>query len=228
MTNKTTKPILIAMLTMILALSAVATTIPYAEAKNSNPTVLPPTSKQYDKHIEKWWQWAVSIPRDNNPVYDENGEFCDVDQSGNVWFLAGTTGGTVDRECSIPAGKQILFPIVNGMFSEVGAEAAEAGEGELVGLFDLVEDLITIDVVIDGVELSDEETYRFQNLNAFEIDCQPDVSELCAPSDSTHEIYDGFYIMLTPLTPGEHTIEFVGTIPDFGFQTGATYNITVE
>jgi hypothetical protein len=30
-----------------------------------------------------------------------------------VWYLASTAGGAVTRSCTIPAGKTILFPIVN-------------------------------------------------------------------------------------------------------------------
>lgn len=30
-----------------------------------------------------------------------------------MWFLAGTFGGPATRECSIPAGKQLFFPLVN-------------------------------------------------------------------------------------------------------------------
>ena len=55
-----------------------------------------------------------SIPQDKNPTADVTGENCDEGQSGPVWFLAGTFGGLNERNCEIPAGKSILFPVING------------------------------------------------------------------------------------------------------------------
>lgn len=32
---------------------------------------------------------------------------------GDVFFLVGTVGGSVERECTISEGQEILFPIIN-------------------------------------------------------------------------------------------------------------------
>ncbi|MEY2921272.1 MAG: hypothetical protein RL261_2577, partial [Pseudomonadota bacterium] len=32
---------------------------------------------------------------------------------GNLWFLAGNTGGKTTRECTIPAGTRVLIPVHN-------------------------------------------------------------------------------------------------------------------
>jgi hypothetical protein len=72
-----------------------------------------PGGLSYQQWSAKWWQWAWSIPSDINPILDKTGANCDVDQSGPVWYLAGTAGFDTERACTIPAGKMIFFPIIN-------------------------------------------------------------------------------------------------------------------
>jgi hypothetical protein len=60
-----------------------------------------------------WWQWAMSIPSASNPILDNSGARCAFGQRGNLWFLAGNTGGRTTRECTIPAGTRVLIPVHN-------------------------------------------------------------------------------------------------------------------
>jgi hypothetical protein len=48
----------------------------------------------------KWWQWLLSIPKENNPAIDNNRTNCHVQQQGPVWFLAGvtTSSSAADKE----------------------------------------------------------------------------------------------------------------------------------
>jgi hypothetical protein len=76
----------------------------------------------------QWWQWALETPTSVNPLQDPTGQFGAVNQShGNVWFLAGNTGGVTVRTVTIPAGKALFFPVANtfdvedGTASGVGA-----------------------------------------------------------------------------------------------------------
>ena len=61
----------------------------------------------------KWWQWAYSIPKDTNPAYDDTGTYCAVNQKGSVWFFPGSYRHDAVRQCTVPSGKSILFPILN-------------------------------------------------------------------------------------------------------------------
>ena len=56
-----------------------------------------------------WWNWITSIPEENNPVGDETGEKCTIGQKGPVWFLPGTSGGKLERTCTVPAGKALFL-----------------------------------------------------------------------------------------------------------------------
>jgi hypothetical protein len=62
----------------------------------------------------RWWKWAASFPDATNPVMDATGKQCDEKQPADIWFLAGSFGqGPVTRECTIPSGRQVYFPILN-------------------------------------------------------------------------------------------------------------------
>jgi len=84
-----------------------------------NPGVYPPSSvafgKTYAEWSIQWWQWVSAIPKDQSPLLDETGANAAVGQSGPVWFLCGTAGSlpVVERTCTVPHGKGILFPIIN-------------------------------------------------------------------------------------------------------------------
>ena len=63
--------------------------------------------------LNEWWQWALSIPASVNPILDNSGKACTIGQRGNLWFLAGNTGGRTLRECTLPAGSRALIPLHN-------------------------------------------------------------------------------------------------------------------
>ncbi|MEV4098196.1 signal protein [Streptosporangium saharense] len=61
----------------------------------------------------RWWNWAYSGDERTSPVRDTSGRFCARDQPRDVWFLAGTFGGTARRTCAVPQERPIVFPLVN-------------------------------------------------------------------------------------------------------------------
>jgi hypothetical protein len=61
----------------------------------------------------RWWKWALSAPDELSPVRDTTGEHAGWNQPDDVWFLAGTYGGRVERRCAVPAGRHLFFPVLN-------------------------------------------------------------------------------------------------------------------
>ena len=73
-----------------------------------------PEGQTYGRWAAEWWQWALGIPADVNPVTDMTGEHCAQRQVDKVWFLAGgLPTDTVIRTCEIPEGKSLFFPLIN-------------------------------------------------------------------------------------------------------------------
>lgn len=182
-------------------------------ASNQNPGVLPINSKPYDFSYGewgvKWWQWAVSIPAATNPLLDTTGEYCNVGQSGNVWFLAGTIGGSATRTCTIPAGKAIFLPIIN-QFDCCESDQTVADMRKNVTY--QIDNVTNMDFKLDGVSLQNLFSYRSPSSGTFDL-ILPDKNIFGIPAGTYGPtVSDGYYLMLKPLTKGQHTIEFAGTI----------------
>src|SRR3989442_11320192 len=97
------RPLVIALsCTLLLAMSLPLTMLPRtAFADDINPGVLAIDATvgglTYGQWSAKWWQWAFSVT-----TFDD----CTVNQSGQMWFLAGTTDGTIaNRNCNVPPRK---------------------------------------------------------------------------------------------------------------------------
>ncbi len=199
-------------------------------AFNANPTVFPPDSRPYGKTINQWtaawWKYVLAFPAPTNPLADASGANCAVGQSGQVFFLVGTTGGPAVRDdCVVPPGKSILFPIINVIAAgpEDGATAAD-----IVSLAtEYMSQTDTVVATVDGVNLSHLlDDYRFPS-PIFSFDgATPGIFAPYYEGYRATAFSDGWWVMLAPLSPGPHTIHFLGHLP--GFTTEVTYHLVVK
>jgi hypothetical protein len=170
-------------------------------------------SKPYDftygEWTARWWQWSYSIPKNINPAYDDTGKYCAQKQNGRVWFLVGTYGHPVERVCTIPADKAILFPIFN-------SECSFAEFPKLKSLSELrmcaktiQNHVTTLMASVDGVSILHLQGYRIQS-PPFNFTL-PHNNILGMPTNTTTEaVADGNWVFLKPLSPGVHKIMFKG------------------
>ena len=108
-----------------IATAAVLLAAPRVNAKSNENLVAPPDANyaglSYGEWGAAWWQHMFSIPAATNPMLDTTGANALIDQSGPVYFLAGTFGGgEATRTVTIPSGKALFFPIVNGCYDNGG------------------------------------------------------------------------------------------------------------
>ncbi len=197
-----------------------------ASAKNPNPGILPPNASPngstYGEWNARWWQWALTQPTDKNPVLDPTGVHCAQGQTGPVWFLAGTFGSDpVVRECTVPAGKMLFFPISN-----IICVATEEGETSDTCAEDAAAYMDSVDVgglaaKVDGIPIQQLDSYRVGG-TAFPLTLHED-NLFGLPAGEYGAGADGFYLMLAPLSRGEHEIHFsaAGSLD-------VTYRITVK
>jgi hypothetical protein len=198
-------------------------------------TVVQPTEKYagktYGQWSVAWWQWAAAaVP---SPVTDPTGADCAVGQRGPVWFLAGTTGGTATRSCTIPSGKGILFPVINGECSTVEgtpeADLAACATGQ-------IDDFVTeTSASVDGTAIDlgppgPNARFRFTSHPLVFPITFASGNGFGVPAGTGKAAADGYWVLVKPLTVGSHTIDFHGTLVagDFTFETGAHYNLTVR
>ena len=198
--------------------------------KPATPPVFPPNSaphgQSYGEWTANWWQQVIAIPEAENPLFENGPVNCNLGK-GKVVFLVGTFGGTADRSCTVPPGTALLLPVINsGCTTATGDGDTEA---ELRACAEQIADSFDIDglkVSVDGKPVTGLEQFRFAS-PLFTINV-PAGSILgnTVEAGPTDAVVDGYYVMLTPLTPGVHTVTFGGTAD--GFSTETTYHITVK
>jgi hypothetical protein len=211
-----------------------------AESQQAVPTGGHKNVSPKKKLVIDWVRWANTQPYYEGAIADQTGENCGMGQSGPVWFLAGTFGGSVVRECDIPAGKQLFFPLVNQwcVFPPEYYPDQASIEAALPGLEEWYEDqrvhTCGLTLRVDGVdvvpdfETLEEETYM-RVMDVFEIDLHPEhwAPEYFAggvmPADA-----HGNWARLQPLPPGDHVIELGGELcAPYDFEVSATYHLHV-
>ena len=235
-----------ALTVVAVAFIAVAALV-QAAAPRVNPTVLPINSAPYGKTYGQWsaehWKWTFSLPVDHHPLTDTAD--CSAGQSGPVWFLGGTfvstteggvTIGRATRDCSVPAGKALFFPIIDSECSTLEGNGTTDAELRSCAQFfqDHAHDMTC---TIDGMAVQNVASYRAQS-PLFTYGPLPDNNILGAPAGSTSpSVSDGVFVMLAPPSAGKHTIHFTGALSlstaagdpfDLEFRLDITYHLTVQ
>jgi len=208
-----------------------ALSIQVVNAGNKNPEVLPPNSTPYGmtygEWSAKWWEYVFELPQNNHPLADQTGAQCSAGQLGPVFFLVGTMGGAATRTCTIPAGKAILIPIVNSACAiPDDGNDIEAIKSVCSSQMDLV-DVESLKVVVDGKELQELGTYRFTSPIFSFMGADPNIFYPFYGGYREFAFADGYWVLLTPLPPGNHTIHFEAEIPSWAFKVDVTYNLIV-
>jgi len=193
-------------------------------------SLFPPSSQPYGVSLSgwcaRWWHWLLSIPKYVNPVVDETGEFSSQFQNDpNVWYLAGTFGGSVVRRCNVPKGKAIIFPVIN-------YEASLADEPDLSDPKQLeikckqeIDNIGRLYCYVDG-QIIDLAQYRIA-CRAFKIEIPSD-NCLSVKSGQTSMASDGYWLFLQPLPRGKHVIQSFGSCLAGKIKIGCDYRLIVQ
>jgi hypothetical protein len=171
----------------------------------------------------KWWKWAYSFSGYyNNPLLDPNGtalmKFQPSDEP--VFFLSGAYNSVANRTVTIPAGKAILYPVLNAEISFTDFPNAK-GEDDLKRA--LKSDLSAATYV--GTELN-EISLPYNRIKADLFDLSVAKDNIFDVSDGpTQAVADGYWIFLKPLPIGEYTIHIKGEQPFY--RSEVTYKINI-
>jgi len=192
----------------------------------------------YGQWAAEWWQWALGVPAPTNPLLDTTGEFCGQRQVGNVWFLAGSfETDPVVRECNVPRGKALFFPLVNVFYGAFLNDPPEFRTEDFVRDFGTCPFPVSgLSVVVDGFAIPNPERFFTGEGGSrsplFNVQLPPDnvfgVDETVIPELVLSPVAEeGYYILLRPMSPGNHTIQIAAQGCFEGFSQDITYNLTV-
>ncbi|HEY7079648.1 MAG TPA: hypothetical protein VH500_08105 [Nitrososphaeraceae archaeon] len=169
-----------------------------------------PFGKTWEEWTTKWWKWFLSMPIDDNPAYDNTGNKAKANQiDPNVWFLAGTTGGTAERTIIIPADKAILLPIIN-ITTSFSENPKLKTEKDLESYVDShMNNIVKKEAYIDGHTLFISDNHRMRSpLFTFSF---PKNNLYRVQEGSTEGIGDGYWLFIKPLAQGMHTVRTFGS-----------------
>ena len=177
----------------------------------------------YNELASEWTNWLTAEPIATNPAFDPDGSLCGQNQAGDVWFLASTFGGVVDRTCVVPDGKAIFLSL-GGVFLSFAPEFPSAGDSCLQMATDVervrcdvnndvpVAPNVSFEVTLDGVPVTDLLSYRAQSEPGGFTLRVPNPSFITdlgfAPGDRFPAVADGYFLFLKPLRPGKHALNF--------------------
>jgi hypothetical protein len=207
--------------TLLVGLIAGAGMTPSNAFADAEPKVLGKTIGEWSA---EWWQWAFAIPTTTNP---QLGGDCAQGQQGPVWFLAGVwMGGTeghpakADRSCNVPRGKYIFFPIANSFWLNsaqddphteteyrkfANDELPPSIGGELEATLDGNPIIFNPETPIIRSQ-SPVFTASFPPVNVITTSFRVPASDLTGYPI----VSDGFWVILPPLSPGDHNGEDPG------------------
>ena len=195
-------------------------------------------SQSFKDSSAEWWQWALSIPVSENPLLDETGEKCVVGQRGSEWFLAGNfAGGRTTRTCTVPEGKTLFFPVINSVNFDTPNVCGQGSQR--IPVEDLratsaafIDGATNLSVEVDGEPI--EDLRRVQS-KVFEVALPEEnvFDEPCAELGGvpagiySPAVDDGYYVRLSPLEVGDHTLRIRAKNPSADFTLDVKYKLTV-
>lgn len=225
---------MLSMFILVISISCVLFGSLSVKGQTEDQLVYPPHSEpfgiSYGDWTAKWWQWALSIPGNESLISDKTGQFCTIGQDDpNVFFLAGSGGGAVERACSIPTGVGVLIPVLNAEYSyaefpnlKTEAELRSAVHADMDGAR-------SMRLFVDGVEIKDLSRFRVDS-PIFNFST-PQGGLFGLDNVNSQGVSDGYYVMLKELHPGSHEVRWSGIV---FFADGTnqpedtTYHLTVK
>lgn len=224
----------IAVLVLVPGLMILPSTPQAQSGGNPNPQVIPNNGPAYGRLGALWWQWALSFPAAEIPFYNTGGSVdIGAHQSGHVWFLAGANVGPTTRSGEVPVGTSLFFPLANLIndypcppdfgFEPAPGETLEHFLQQTGNVF--LPQLTDLFAEIDGEPLSNLTAYRATS-QLFMFTADPALSDIfdpCVTGSQQPGVAVGYWLLLPPLPPGEHTLHFGAQ----SWGQDVTYNLNV-
>ena len=209
-----------ALLSMLLVGTLLSVSGALSPKTGPRVTIVPPNAKFNGRTYSQWtaafWQWMLALPLQGHPATDDPSYVFGAHQSGAVWYWA-APDGPITRQVTLPFGTSLLLTIRDVETSTLeefpffGATEVEQRSNSVW----FADHIIDLFCVIDGVPVENLQDYRFVSPQ-FPFNA-PTPWIFGATGGSGKAVGDGYYLMLTSLSPGLHTIHYGGT---FHFDAG--------
>lgn len=176
-----------------------------------------------------WWTWVMNNNQTNLLLDKTGDDIMKYQPDSDMYFLTGAYGSNQTRNITIPAdnNKPILIPVLNGF---AGCETCNIFQ-RVVRMTDLASDInnaVSMEAQLDDKDIANQ-IQRIKS-NVFELTIK-EHNPFLYLKDSIGKtipvIADGYWVVLDPLSPGEHKLMTHG-IDKNGYSSEVRYNIKVN
>jgi len=213
---------------LALTLAMLLVTVSVASAGgNANPGVLPPNSRVQGLTYGEWsarlMQSVFGLPLSENPAAGAPWTGCYLERVGNVG-LGVPFFGSGTFTCEMPVGTMLYLLVIASECSTLepppfyGSNEAELRACATSTAF------ADLQASIDGVAIQDVADYLVTS-PLYQLTL-PEGNVLGLPAGTGDSVAYGAFLMLAPLSPGQHTVHVHGAVPG-AFEYDMTYFITV-
>ena len=197
-----------------------------------------------------WWQWYLSVPKQHNHNFESVAGYKAVDcsylqnSSSPVFFvpyvLKEKGQPSAEATCNVPQNKSILIGIDNGLMDYGDPSVQPKTIEKVTEMVKKTNEFPNeFDITLDGkpISLNNEEANRVLS-QPFNITLPENNIWNEAPGIPYLAVADGWYLMLKPLPPGEHRLQYttgyktpsapVGQANPEGYIQEVTYHLVVK
>lgn len=183
--------------------------------------------------IARWAQWVYVIGPSENAAVDYEGDKTELNQPGdiNVFFLAGTFGGTAKRECKAKKGKHIFFSIISDVYTQAELPARLTPDSDLLSLAQSEVDTVKgMSLTLDGTVFYQYDLVYYRCQSRFDITFpESGILPGTRPGTTVKAVADGYWILIKSSyldTLDKHVIHFFATADD-GYTQDVTYTLNM-
>ena len=158
-----------------------------------------PLGVSYGDWASRWWTWLLGFPADTSPALVDS---CDAGQGTDVVFIPQTfLDMNVQTTCHVAAGQSVL---VSPAGSLTTADPGDTDADIIASTAAALESLTNIRLTVDGQDVPGLDAYLVAG-DPFELPLVAD-NLFGAPEGTARAVGGGWFVMLSDLAPGTHTI----------------------
>jgi hypothetical protein len=189
-----------------------------------------PYGQTYGSWTVKWWQWAMSIPTEINPVNDQTGKNASLNQpEKDVWFLAGTWAtekllNVPNRKVTIPSDRAILFPVINCEANPIEYPYLKTDDDIINHVIQDENTIVSKEAYINNTAVPIQRVPSDPSLFSLRLFDKNDNNKYIDTPASA----DGYWVFLKPLPKGKYEIQFGGKCESGRLCTSVNYEISIQ
>jgi hypothetical protein len=187
----------------------------------------------YKDWTAKWWNWTMSINKNNFTSSELAKNNCNPNSEGNVFFMIGpgiASGQAKEKTCKLTTQQAVLLTFLTG---ECDTGIPDAKNYTYKQLSDCAyEDnqapIFTKSAFVDGVQVPDSNIKEIRT-DEFNLTIKPD-NYYDADPGTFKAAAHGYYLFVGPMPEGNHTIKYLATTEgvEWRYASTVTYNFIVS